>query len=205
MEAGPGTQREPCLTQTFTSFEPLVGIQESYSELLKRLLHDRPQFTVHPIALGNQSSEVSFFVTEDGYGSTVLEMPNVPGFSRRSVPMHRLDTYVADRGLPLPDLIKMDVQGGELRILSAADECLRHASALLLETWLYRSYGPQTPLLGEIIAYVSDFSFNLAEIGDRYYNETHQLISVDALFLKQDALARRKGTLPSGNWVEESI
>ena len=161
-------------------------------------------FTVHPIALGNQCSEVSLFVTEDGYGSTVLDVQNVSGFSRRAVAMHRLDKYVADRGLPLPDLIKMDVQGGELQILSAAQECLRHASALLLETWLYRSYGQQTPLQAEIIAYVSDFAFDLAEIGDRYYNETHQLVSVDALFLKQDELAERKGTLPPGDWVEES-
>jgi hypothetical protein len=126
----------------------------------------------------------------------------VAGFSRRSVLMHRLDNYVRDKGLPLPDFIKMDVQRGEFRILSAAEECLQHASALLLETWLYRAYGPGTPLLGEIIAYVDGFGFDLVEIGDRYYDETHKLLSVDALFLKHDALVERKGTLPLGDWVE---
>lgn len=186
----------------FHLFEPLVGIQESYSEYLGQVLQERPDFTVHPIALGDVSSEVSFYVNQVGFGSTVLDVHDTPGFSRRSVPMHRLDNYVVDRGLPLPDLIKMDVQGGELRILLAAEECLKHASALLLETWLYRDYGPETPLLAELISYVGEFAFDLAEIGDRYYDDAHRLVSVDALFLKHAALAERKDTLPTGDWVE---
>jgi FkbM family methyltransferase len=187
----------------FHLFEPLVGIQESYSEHLKRVLQDSPKFTVHPIALGDVSSaDASFFVTDDGFSSTTLNLAKVAGFSRKSVPMHRLDDYVRDKGLPLPDFIKMDVQGGELRILSAAEKCLQHASALLLETWLYKGYGPGTPLLGEILTYVNGFGFDLVEIGDRYYDETHKLVSVDALVLKHDDLVERKGTLPLGDWVE---
>ena len=133
--------------------------------------------------------------------SPIRNVNSAPGFVRRPVPIHRLDNYVAEHRLTFPDLIKMDVQGGEVRILSAATECLQHASALLLETWLYRVYGPKTPLLGEIIQYVREFGFDLVEFGDRYYDETHRLASIDALFLKRRALMERKGTLPLGDWV----
>jgi len=187
---------------TFHLFDPLFGVQESYSAQLKRVLADRPDFILHRVALGDVSQpHASFFVTEDGYGSTIIDVNSVPGFVRRSVAVHRLDNYVAEHRLPFPDLIKMDVQAGEVGILSAATGCLQHASALLLETWLYREHGPKTPLLGEIVEYVREFGFDLVEFGDRYYDERHRLASIDAMFLKRRALTERKGTLPSGDWL----
>lgn len=44
-----------------------------------------------------------------------------------------LDSVVKERGFPFPDLIKMDVQGSELDILSGASECLSHAKYLIVE------------------------------------------------------------------------
>lgn len=189
----------------FHLFDPLLGVQESYAARLKRVLEARPEFSLHRVALGDlYCPNGNFFVTEDGFGSTILNVDSTPGFMRCSVAIHPLDNYVADHRLPPPDLIKMDVQAGEIRILRGATQCLQQASALLLETWLYREYGPETPLLGDVIAYVSKFGFDLVEIGDRYYDETHKLTSIDALFLKRDALSERKGTLPLGDWVQRA-
>jgi hypothetical protein len=44
-----------------------------------------------------------------------------------------LDSVVAERGFPLPDLIKIDVQGCEMDIIKGALETLRSAQYLIVE------------------------------------------------------------------------
>ena len=44
-----------------------------------------------------------------------------------------LDTIVAQRNFPKPDLIKIDVQGSEVDIIKGAQNCLSHATHLLVE------------------------------------------------------------------------
>ena len=43
------------------------------------------------------------------------------------VTVERLDDYATDQGMPMPDLIKLDVQGYELESLRGGLGCLRHA------------------------------------------------------------------------------
>ena len=70
------------------------------------------------------------------------------------VPKYRLDAYIEHKRLPLPDVMKLDCQGAEEVILEGAVDCLRTADVVLLETWLTREYGPRTPLLTEIVAFL---------------------------------------------------
>ena len=51
----------------------------------------------------------------------------------RKVKTRTLDSIVAERNLPLPDLIKMDVQGAELDVLKGAANTLAHCKDLILE------------------------------------------------------------------------
>jgi FkbM family methyltransferase len=44
-----------------------------------------------------------------------------------------LDTVVKERGFPLPDLVKMDVQGSETDIIKGGINTLKHASSLIVE------------------------------------------------------------------------
>ena len=115
--------------------------------------------------------------------------------------MHRLDDYAAHRKLPPPDIVKMDVQGYELEILKGAEQTLRQAKLIMAECWLTRSYGPGTPLLHEIIAYLSDRGFVLIDLGDVFYDDHRQIGAVDAYFLEAglaDRLFPNAGGAP--NW-----
>ena len=75
--------------------------------------------------------------------------------------METLDDYIQQKVLPLPEMLKLDVQGAELLILEGGIEALRSAKLLQLEVWFSRGYGSATPLFHELIDYLSPSGFVL--------------------------------------------
>lgn len=71
-----------------------------------------------------------------------------------------LDTVVKQRGFPLPDLIKMDVQGAEMDVLKGAQETLKSCRHLILELQHVR-YNVGAPFAEEVIAYLDTIGFRL--------------------------------------------
>lgn len=70
----------------------------------------------------------------------------------------RLDTVVNMFGFPMPDLIKMDVQGAELDVLKGAPEVLKHCNNIILEMQ-HVDYNKGAPKADEIIAYLESIGF----------------------------------------------
>jgi FkbM family methyltransferase len=71
-----------------------------------------------------------------------------------------LDNAVKLKKLPLPDLIKMDVQGAELDVLKGAEKVLKHCKDLILELQ-FVEYNKGAPLKDEVINYVEQLGFKL--------------------------------------------
>lgn len=73
-----------------------------------------------------------------------------------------LDTVVKRSGFPLPDMIKMDVQGAELDILKGASVCLANCKDVILELQKVE-YNKGAPLRDEVITYMGLMGFYLKE------------------------------------------
>jgi FkbM family methyltransferase len=74
-------------------------------------------------------------------------------------PMFKLDDVVKAKNLPLPDLIKMDVQGSELNVLLGAQETIKQCNNIILE--LQRvDYNIGAPKEQEVIQYMKTLGFN---------------------------------------------
>lgn len=104
--------------------------------------------------------------------------------TRHRVPARTIDSVIAVGDAEPPDLIKMDIQGGELKALNGAVGALQNVKALLLETWLTRSYGEETPLLAELSAFLTPFGFRIFDFGDGFRSDDGALYSVDACFVR---------------------
>jgi FkbM family methyltransferase len=73
------------------------------------------------------------------------------GGEPREVPVVRVDDLVEERGLTGPFVIKVDVEGAELRVLDGAPRTLEQAELVLLEVNLFQ-FLPGQPELHDVVA-----------------------------------------------------
>lgn len=176
----------------FELFEPLDSPQ--YAEVLANVLAQHPQFRMHRIALGSENTTLRLNIYASHDGNSLIDSDWEGVKDKTPVPVRRLDDYIRERGLSQPDIIKMDVQGFELNALKGGEQTCRNTKALILETWLYPGYGPTTPLLHELIAWLAERNFSVVAFGDAYVAPDLKLTCVDAFFVRQDVAAQIAAT-----------
>jgi FkbM family methyltransferase len=172
-------------TARYDLFEPCAEISPKYAEGLKEALAANPNFRLHPCALGDRDGVATIHSDAQFFGSSTLEIGANANFAQHRVPMATLDGLLAAGKIVQPDLIKIDTQGSELRILQGAARCLERTQVLALECWIARDYGPQTPILAEMVPWLAERGFHLWDIADCYRNADGVLISQDCIFVNR--------------------
>lgn len=167
-------------------FEPLADIHPPYADSLENIKKSGLSATVHATAVGAESGSTTIGIDKEVVGSSILIQKTSETFhTLASVPITTIDDIVSSQNLPIPQLIKVDVQGGELAVLQGAVETLKKVEVLLLETWFVRGYGPKTPLFMEVTNWLAKHQFFLLDIGDSYRNENGVLEAPDFFFVRQ--------------------
>lgn len=168
----------------FEMFEPLSDHAAIYREPMRKLLDSNPRFRLHKCAVGAETKAVTVHAFSDSVSSTTLPLKRPrEGVEPVQVEMIRLDEALSRFGLQVPDVIKIDTQGGELNVLRGARGMLPHVGVIILEAWLTRGYGPQTPLLLEVADWLRECNFFLFDLGDTYRNGRGTLVTQDCVFL----------------------
>ncbi len=116
-------------------FEPIPQLVAE----LKRLTANDPRVTVLPYAVSDQDGVAPFHLTNnDGESSSLLPLgkhrdifPQVRDVGRIQVDTRRLDTAIRTHRLPNPDMLLIDVQGAEYRVLSSLPASLRSTTRLI--------------------------------------------------------------------------
>lgn len=92
-----------------------------------------------------------------------------------------LDDIVKLNGLPLPDLIKMDIQGSELAALKGATETLKTCNHLILELQ-HKDYNIGAPKSNEIIQYLMTIGFDM--VGNGMFSGSDSGVDGDYHFIR---------------------
>lgn len=158
--------------------------QEKKEARLKEITAALPN-THYAIALLGESDgrEVSF--VEEETGSRVAQSPAAGETPNRKT--SSLDALVESRGWPLPDFLKLDVQGFELEVLKGARKALAGANFCLLEVSLL-DLGGQGPLLAEVVQYMQQrqfLAYDISQFIRRPYDKA--LWQIDLLFVRSDS------------------
>jgi FkbM family methyltransferase len=167
------------------AFEPLAKHQDAFIDSTQQL----NGVTLHRIALGSNDGDVIMHVTNLSDASSILKLEptgqvqfGVREVAQSPARMWRLDDYRAEYGLPVPDLLKLDVQGYELEVLKGATECLRTARAVIAEVSFIEYYEHQC-FFHDLVNYLSEFRLYARAFGVNtpLAAEVNQ---TDVLFLK---------------------
>lgn len=172
------------------AFEPL----QQHAAALEKNLASLSRVRRHAVALGESAGHAVLHVTKASDSSSLL--PISPDFPKEwwqaeveqsPVGVARLDDYRRQQQMPLPNLIKLDVQGFELAVLRGATECLKSADAVLAEVSFQEIYQGQC-LFHEVAAFLSGHGFVVYALGHGTVID-RPILQTDALFLKQDKLS----------------
>lgn len=93
-----------------------------------------------------------------------------------------LDDVVKLNNLPLPDLIKMDIQGAELKALKGAKNTIKNCSHLILELQ-HMDYNFGAPKSEEVIDYLKTIGFEL--VGDGQFCGSELGVDGDYHFIRK--------------------
>jgi len=194
-DVGSSTGGWSCMmSQLFTGarfflFDPLVGLKPNYSEGTTRTLEALPGSKFFQVALSDYNGSRTMFTDVKGFSSSLLLNSAVDEFKDPvSITVRRLDDFLREKDLPVPDILKMDVQGGEMVVLRGLGKRLPEIKVIQAETWFTRGYGPETPLLHEVLQFLESQGFVFLDIGARFYKRVHEFYSCDSFFVRRDVL-----------------
>lgn len=140
------------------SFEPIGAV---HALLAKKARRD-PDWTVAPqMALGDRNGEIEINVYPDTSLSSALDLLTEADDARReTVPIRRLDDVVSEFGLDGTNiLLKVDVQGLEMKVFQGGETFLPRVEAIFLEVSLIPVYEGETPYL-EMLMWLRQNGFN---------------------------------------------
>jgi FkbM family methyltransferase len=162
-------------------FEPGTA----YTREMQATLDSDERLELFPIAIGERDGPVTFHVHPDPHGSTTVDWQEGNFATPITVPMRTIDSLIKEGEIARPDLIKMDIQAGELAALKGAIATLPSVRALHLETWIMQAYGGKIPLLVDLMAFLQPLRFRLFDLGTQFRKDDGALYSIDACFVNE--------------------
>jgi len=175
-------------TATIYSFEPMPEV----FTLLERKFHENPQIIVNQLAVSDAVGTADFYLhayTSNVWNSLLPKAPDsniVPeDVSAIKVPTITIDVFCDRHNINTIDLLKLDIQGGELLALKGALNMLQKGGIKLIYSEVNFSdlYEGQA-MFQDIAAYLHDFGYRTYGLYNFYNPNDGPLGWGDAIFFR---------------------
>jgi FkbM family methyltransferase len=149
----------------------VIAVEPSARECLRiernKFLNGLDDIKVIPAALSEQTGSVTLHLAEDGHaGHNTLghfAAGWVQAKAAETVPSETLDAIVDAERIGRVDLIKLDIEGAELRALRGAERTLRRDHPALLMEVMEETLATQGASAAQLLDYVQQFGYRLYE------------------------------------------
>lgn len=167
-------------------FEPLENHIQKFCENTKGVANVH----IHAFCLGSENKQTTINVSSFSDSSSILEATSleyeqfgIKKAGEENVIVKRLEDIIDEGKLPVPDIMKLDVQGYELEVLKGAGNYLKQVQYLIVEV-SFKEYYEGQPLFLDIAGYLNKYNFKIYAFG----HSTplgQELGQMDVLFKKQ--------------------
>jgi FkbM family methyltransferase len=174
-------------TATIYSFEPVPEV----FTILERKFHENPQIIVNQLAVSDAVGTADFYLhgyEASGWNSMLPKLPGsiVPeDVSAVKVPTITIDGFCDRHNINTIDLLKLDIQGGELRALKGALNMLQKGVIkLIYSEILFCDLYEGQAMFQDIAAYLHDFGYRTYGLYNLYSPNDGALRWGDAIFFR---------------------
>lgn len=156
-----------------------IGLGENEANLELNVYHD----PLHP-PTGSPAHPLgaSSLLEATDWGEKTMFGGDVPKTVKETVPVYRLDDYVRSHGMENPDLVKMDVQGFEDRIIKGGNETFHQCRSFVIEASFEEFYEGQA-LFHDIYELMHLMGKNFIGFGNTPRFQSTASPQVNAIFL----------------------
>jgi FkbM family methyltransferase len=151
-----------------------------------------PDYRVFECALADQPGKTELHVNQMEATASLLQLrremqewDGLPLGKDRVIPcaQRTLDSVIAEAGVPVIDLLKLDVQGVEHLVLAGGEEALKKSKRIWTECSFKPLYAGSSTF-GDIYGLLAARGFRLLELSENFRSTTGELLQVDALFAR---------------------
>ena len=170
----------------FILIDPLISRYEQAAR--NYYIRNIPKAELLEIAVSNQAGQLSFQVSPDLYGSSLLTPADFRDYETVTVEVKTLDQVAVEKNLSGRGLLKLDVQCAEHIVLEGAKAFLEQVDLVVAELSFVR-YDEKALVFLEMLNL-------LHQLGFRYYDETGEwrsqidgtLLQKEVVFIREDLL-----------------
>lgn len=162
-------------------------------EILQQTHADDHKVRTVPLAVGRESGTATFHVNQTSGTNSLFPRPSSSRryYETKSAPVTTievrvttLDSFLSEQNLTSIDILKFDIQGGELNALRGAQSTLESGGfALIYTEAFFVPHYEGAPLFHEISSFLNDFGYTLFDLYDLKKARNGQLRFCDALFV----------------------
>ncbi|MCL5781985.1 MAG: FkbM family methyltransferase [Patescibacteria group bacterium] len=174
-------------------FTDLNHIHHIFHEYAKDFSADK-RIKPFNIALSNNNGKSLFYINDNHYTNSLMPINKNNGkdtlsnitIDKIDVTTETIDSFCFRNGIDQIDILKIDVQGGELLVLEGAKDKLKNGEVTLIYTEV--EFSPlyvNQPLFNDIEKYLLEFGFKLNKIYYEKNNVSGKFISGNAIFTKE--------------------
>ncbi len=168
----------------------LIEPQEEMAPFLDQFVSRSPGSKWFLGGAGAVEGQSALTLWSDLQGSAFLSPEledRVPYRHQRTVPVFTVDGLVNDGEMPLPDLVKIDVQGFELEVLRGCIGCLGKSDLFIVETSFLHPLG-RRPNYYRVVEFMEAYGYPIVDFMDfKYRPGDGALWQVDICFARPGA------------------
>lgn len=136
---------------------------------------------------------------QDLYGSSMMHRRGASDDNVLKVPVSTLDAEMEGVDLGGHVLLKTDCQGADLDVVKGGLRTLAQCDVVILETSLFRFWGPHHPDFFEIVSFMDDQGFAVYDFLDGMFRPLDKALGqIDVAFARKNGFLREEtGWLPA--------